>query len=105
MVLQPVFGWLHHTHFTKNQARGPVSHVHIAYGRILMVLGVINGGLGLKLSSASDSLVVAYAVVSAIVAVLYVALKGFTSFRKRRNARGGSGRGAKGDYGNGVEMK
>lgn len=105
MVLQPVFGWLHHMHYVKHQARGPVSHAHIAYGRILMLLGVVNGGLGLKLSGSSDSLVVAYAVVSAIVAVLYISLKAFTSFRKRRNARGGAGRRAKGDYGNGVEMK
>lgn len=104
MVLQPVFGWLHHMHYVKNQARGPVSYAHIAYGRILMLLGVINGGLGLKLSSASDSLVVAYAVVSAIVGVLYIALKSFTSFRKRRNIRGAARR-AKGDYGNAVEMK
>lgn len=102
MVLQPVFGWLHHMHYVKNQARGPVSHAHIAYGRILMLLGIINGGLGLKLSNASDSLVVAYAVVSAIIAVLYIALKSFSSFRKRRNV---GGKGPKGDYGHGVEMK
>lgn len=84
MLLQPVLGALHHSYYVKNQSRGPVSYAHIAYGRILMLLGVINGGLGLQLADAGMSLVTAYAVIAAIMGVLYVGIKGMTSFRKRK---------------------
>ncbi len=70
MVLQPLLGLAHHRHFVRNQSRGLVSHLHIWYGRILMVLGVVNGGLGLQLALASNNLIIAYAVVAAAMFVL-----------------------------------
>jgi hypothetical protein len=85
MVLQPIFGYLHHMHFVKNRSRGPISYIHIFYGRIVMLLGVINGGLGLRLASESNNLVIAYAVVAAIIGVVYIAVKLLTAFRKPRN--------------------
>ena len=75
MGIQPLLGVLHHRHFVQNQSRGMVSHIHIWWGRLLMILGVINGGLGLQLSSASNGLVVGYAVASAVLFVVYVASK------------------------------
>lgn len=90
MILQPVFGYLHHMHFVKNQKRGVISYVHIAYGRALMLMGVVNGGLGLQLADESMSLVVAYAIVAAVVFVIYAVAKGFTSFKKRRHSGGPS---------------
>ncbi|ORY57532.1 uncharacterized protein BCR38DRAFT_354536 [Pseudomassariella vexata] len=92
MVLQPVLGYMHHRHYVQHQARGAISYAHIVYGRVLMMLGVVNGGLGLQLANASNNLVIAYSVVAAIVFVLYVAVKGFTSFRKRRSGAGGQGK-------------
>lgn len=49
-----------------------------------MAFGIINGGLGLQLAGASSSLIAAYAVVSAIVVLLYIAVKLFTQWRARR---------------------
>ncbi|KAK8131255.1 iron reductase domain protein [Apiospora sp. TS-2023a] len=93
MVLQPIGGSLHHMYYVKHQSRGIVSHVHIWYGRALMILGVINGGLGIELvrnsGGGGTGLIVAYSVVAGVIALLYIAVKGFTSFRKRRG--GGSG--------------
>lgn len=100
MVLQPIGGSLHHMYYVKHQSRGIVSHVHIWYGRALMILGVVNGGLGIQLvrnsGGGGTGFIVAYSVVAGVIALLYVAVKGFTSFRKRRGAgangtRGGSG--------------
>jgi hypothetical protein len=59
--------------FVKTGGRTAVSYVHIYYGRILMVLGIVNGGLGLQLASASNSLIIAYSVIAAILFVLYMA--------------------------------
>ena len=76
-----------------HQSRGIVSYVHIWWGRLLMALGVINGGLGLSLAGASTALMAAYAAVAAIVFVCYVAAKGVGFLRARR--RGGKAHGIK----------
>ncbi|KAI0125580.1 hypothetical protein BJ170DRAFT_439046 [Xylariales sp. AK1849] len=93
MVLQPVLGYLHHAYYVKHQKRGLVSYAHIAYGRSLMLLGVVNGGLGLQLAGAGNNLVIAYAVIAAIIGVLYAGVKLFTTFRKRKAGRGGATKG------------
>lgn len=73
MAIQPILGFVHHKQYVKHQKRSVVSHVHIWYGRILMILGIINGGLGLQLASGRKSFIIAYSVVAAIVSLLYVA--------------------------------
>ncbi|KAL2271258.1 hypothetical protein VTJ83DRAFT_629 [Remersonia thermophila] len=78
--LQPFIGYLHHLYFLKHRSRGAISYLHIWYGRILMFLGVVNGGLGLQLARESNGYIVAYSVVAAVVFVLYGA---YTIFRPR----------------------
>ncbi|KAK2768997.1 integral membrane protein [Colletotrichum kahawae] len=56
----------------KFQGRGIISHVHIWYGRALMILGIINGGLGLKLANTPTRYVVAYSVPAAILGVMWL---------------------------------
>lgn len=70
--VQPIGGYLHHLYYVKHQKRGLVSHSHIWYGRILIVLGIINGGLGLQLAGARQSLVIAYSVVAAVLFSAYI---------------------------------
>ncbi|KAI0489645.1 iron reductase domain protein [Xylaria cf. heliscus] len=70
--VQPIGGYIHHLYYIKHQRRGLVSHGHIWYGRILMALGIINGGLGLQLAGAARSLVIAYAVVAAVIFSVYI---------------------------------
>lgn len=82
--LQPIFGWLHHLHYVKNRKRGVISHVHIWYGRALMVLGIVNGGLGLSLAQESRGFVTAYIVVAVVVGLMYL---GSILFRVSRNRR------------------
>lgn len=72
--LQPFLGWLQHRHYLRHQRRGIFGHVHIWYGRALMILGIINGGLGLKLAGGPRSFVIAYSVVAGIVGLLYLVL-------------------------------
>lgn len=83
--LQPIFGWLHHRYYTKHQGRGLISHVHIWYGRILMVLGVINGGLGLRLAGTATRYVIAYSVVAAVIFLAYVGAVAFGFMKGRRH--------------------
>ncbi|RSL80373.1 hypothetical protein BHE90_005405 [Fusarium euwallaceae] len=71
MGLQPILGYAHHRYFRSHGKRGIISHVHIWFGRILMILGIVNGGLGLQLASSSTGYIVAYSVIAGIAALLY----------------------------------
>ncbi|KAF4124018.1 integral membrane protein [Geosmithia morbida] len=84
--LQPAFGWLHHRHFLKNRRRGLVSHVHIWYGRALVLVGMVNGGLGLQMAheEPGGGLVVAYSVVAGVMAAAYLGAVGIGILKRRR---------------------
>lgn len=77
LFIQPFLGFLHHSMFQKHQTRTAVSHVHIWFGRILIALGIINGGLGFKLADSmgqgSKSGKIAYSVLAAIFGVAWIA--------------------------------
>lgn len=85
MVIQPFLGFAHHANFVKTQSRGAVSYAHIWFGRALLVLGVVNGGLGLQLSAERNSLVIAYSVIAGIVFLLYFAAKLWATSRKSQS--------------------
>ncbi|KAK4241585.1 hypothetical protein C8A03DRAFT_30310 [Achaetomium macrosporum] len=79
--IQPALGYLHHRHYLKAKGRGAISYVHIWWGRILIALGVINGGLGLRLVRERDGLVIAYSVIAGLLFLVYAAAKMYTFFR------------------------
>lgn len=85
MLIQPVLGWFHHKYYVKHQSRGPVSHGHVWYGRALVLLGLVNVGLGLQLTGASTTLMGLYAILAAVVGAFYVSIKIF-KFMMKRNA-------------------
>ncbi|KAI0152030.1 putative iron reductase domain protein [Hypoxylon sp. NC0597] len=84
MVVQPVLGWLHHKYFMKHQKRGVVSHAHVWYGRALLIMGVVNGGLGLKLADASRTFFIVYVVLAAIIFAIYIAAAIFGESQRYR---------------------
>lgn len=88
MVVQPVLGWLHHKYFMKHQKRGVVSHAHVWYGRALLIMGVVNGGLGLKLADASRTFFIVYVVLAAIIFAIYIAAAIFGESQRYRQSRG-----------------
>lgn len=85
MVIQPFLGFAHHRNYVQTQSRGAVSHAHIWWGRGLLVLGVVNGGLGLQLSNERNSLVIAYSVIGGIVFLLYFAAKLWATSRNSQS--------------------
>lgn len=87
--VQAVVGQMHHTMFLKTGARSLWSHGHIWFGRLVIILGVVNGGIGLgpSLADASSGWLVAYVVVAGLMAVLYAlfcVLKGRSNKKVRR---------------------
>ncbi|GJN75329.1 hypothetical protein PLICBS_009428 [Purpureocillium lilacinum] len=96
MGIQPLLGFLHHAYYRKYQHRGIISYIHIWYGRSLMIIGVVNGGLGIKYTrelglirpSKVHQLEIGYIVVASIMAAAYVASIAFSYFRaKPRDSR------------------
>jgi hypothetical protein len=73
LFAQPLGGWLHHRAFKKYGRRTTVSYAHIGIGRIAIVLGMVNGGLGLQLAGSQGSTIIAYAVCAAVMGLLYLA--------------------------------
>jgi len=84
-IIQPFLGLLHHNFYKKHQARSAISHAHIWFGRMIMVLGVINGGLGLRLAANTKNGEIAYGVVAGVMALAYVVLIVFK--RKKTETR------------------
>ena len=87
MGLQPALGLIHHFVFRQHKLRPVSSFVHVWYGRALIILGIINGGLGLKLADGSQAFLVAYIVIAAVFGGLYLASVPFTEYRKAKAAR------------------
>ncbi|KAF4545850.1 Integral membrane protein [Lasiodiplodia theobromae] len=74
LFIQFILGHLHHRFFKKNTRRGYWSHGHLWLGRIVITLGIVNGGLGLELADQGKGAYIAYGVVAGIVWFLYVAV-------------------------------
>jgi len=90
-AVQPVLGFVHHRQYVKIQRRSAVSHAHIWFGRVLIVLGIVNGGLGLQLADERNSLVIAYSVVAGVVMLCYFLAKGFAVLGNKRTSSAGFG--------------
>jgi hypothetical protein len=73
LCAQPLGGFLHHRYFKKYGRRSTVSYAHIGIGRIAIILGMINGGLGLQLAGSRGSGVIAYGVIAGVMGLLYIA--------------------------------
>ena len=72
VTVQPLLGWVHHKQFVRTGGRGAASQGHIWMGRVAIILGMINGGLGLQLARVSKRYVVAYSVVAGVMGLVYV---------------------------------
>ncbi|KAL3447072.1 hypothetical protein BJX65DRAFT_104167 [Aspergillus insuetus] len=74
LLIQPFIGFWHHHKFKKTQSTGWWTHVHIWVGRLFLLLGIINGGTGLKLADNTTGGIIAYAVVAGVFGVAYIAI-------------------------------
>lgn len=72
LILQPFLGLGHHLRFRKTQKRGMWTRAHVWYGRLLILLGIINGGLGLQLAANTLGGRIAYGIVGFISGVAMI---------------------------------
>lgn len=86
LLLQPFIGFIHHRRFMKKQQRSKWTFVHVWYGRVLIILGMINGGLGLQLASDGPAYkmagMISYAVIAGISGVGFLSVIAVSTGRK-----------------------
>ncbi|KAA8652860.1 hypothetical protein EYZ11_007599 [Aspergillus tanneri] len=79
-LCQPALGWLQHRHFVRTRSKSWYAYGHRWLGRSAILLGVINGGLGLLGAGASypgplRNGMIVYTAVAAVVFVAYMAVR------------------------------
>ncbi|KAK5947472.1 hypothetical protein PMZ80_001622 [Knufia obscura] len=84
----PFLGLIHHKVYKKVQSRTLWSYGHILTGRIGVILGMINGGLGLQLAHARTSYVVAYGVFAGLMGVVYIGAIIFGEYKRAGRSSG-----------------
>jgi FtsH-binding integral membrane protein len=88
VLVQPILGLVHHFQYQVQQQSTFAGLVHKWYGRVLIILAVVNGGLGLKLAGdTSGGPTIAYSVVSAVVFVVYIGVVALTVLRSKKGEK------------------
>lgn len=76
LLLQPVTGLAHHVMYKKVGRPNAYTYPHVWWGRAILTLGIINGGLGLQLARPYYAEIpkgeIAYGVVAGVVWVVWV---------------------------------
>lgn len=93
ILFQPALGLFQHLYFRRTGGSSSLGVVHRWLGRIVLVLAIVNGGLGFKLSGIGNpgvpkGGVVAYGVIAGVIGVLYTAVVIFNAFKPKRNPTG-----------------
>lgn len=92
MLSQPLWGIMHHRIYKRIQARSISSWFHLIVGRTVIVLGIVNGGLGLELGGKTTGAKIGYGVGAGIMGLAYLAAIIFGECRrgKQRSTKGSS---------------
>ncbi|KAJ5281769.1 hypothetical protein N7478_007141 [Penicillium angulare] len=90
-LFQPAMGLLQHRYFRKTGGKGPFAYIHRWFGRIMIILGVINVGLGFKLTGVGDpaapkGAVIGISVLIGVIGLFYVLRVGYVTKKQRRRA-------------------
>lgn len=84
VLIQPAMGLMQHLRYRRTGERGVFGVIHRWTGRLVILLGVINGGCGLKLArSTSGWHIVVYPLIAAVMALFYIAVVVFSQRRLR----------------------
>ncbi|KAJ5912198.1 uncharacterized protein N7473_001501 [Penicillium subrubescens] len=86
VLFQPGMGLLQHRYFQKTGGKGPFAYFHRWLGRIMIILGVVNVGLGFEItgigsSDVPEGAVIAYGAVAGVIAIVYTVIVMLTGRR------------------------
>ncbi|KAJ3545002.1 hypothetical protein NM208_g2739 [Fusarium decemcellulare] len=91
LTIQPFLGIIHHRRYTKHGGQGKIKQIHVWYGRALMILGIVNGGLGLQLARQTSGVwFIVYVVLGGLITAGYAGTVVTTSIRARQKMSRGN---------------
>ncbi|KAH7048254.1 hypothetical protein B0J12DRAFT_711210 [Macrophomina phaseolina] len=94
LFFQPILGLVHHVFFKKFGRRTFWSYAHLWLGRIIITLGIINGGLGLLLTdNAGDSVYIAYGTIASLIWLAYAAAALYGKLKRKTTTSPLAGKG------------
>lgn len=85
LFAQPASGLAHHLLYKKQGRPNIATLPHVFWGRAVVTLGIINGGLGLQLSGNTKKGEIAYGVLAGIMWVLWMSVILLSFLKTRRN--------------------
>lgn len=88
IIAQWGIGFWHHRLYKKTQTASVFGIVHRYFGFIVIILAIINGGIGLSWSYASNGVIVGYSIGVIIVSVTIIGLLGWARFKSNRGGKG-----------------
>ena len=88
ILLQWGMGFWHHLQYKKTKAPTRFGAVHRYFGFIVILLAIINGGIGLDWSYASTGAIVGYSVGVAVVSLVFVGLLVWARLKPRDGRKG-----------------
>lgn len=88
IIAQWGMGFWHHRLYKKTQTPSMFGVVHRYFGFVVILLAIINGGIGLSWSYASNGVLIGYSIAVIIVSVVIIGLLGWARFKTNRGAKG-----------------
>lgn len=92
-LIQPVLGLLHHRQYLRTQKPTILGLIHRWYGRIIILVAMMNAWFGLGLADEPGEYWTAVGVSQGVLILLYILVVVVTWRRRRQLARKGSGEG------------
>lgn len=88
LLLQPISGLTHHLLYKRVGGPNAATYPHVWWGRAVVTLGIINGGLGLQLSGNTVKGEIAYGVVAAVMWSLWMIVIVLAYIKSRNKPEG-----------------
>ena len=73
-MFQPVLGALHHAVYVREGRRSIWSYAHVWWGRVVLTLAIIQGGLGLRFANNTTGGKIAYGVVAGLIWITWLSV-------------------------------
>ncbi len=83
LLIQPPLALIHHSIYKREHRRTIWAIAHVWWGRVIVTLAIINGGLGLQLSGNTTKGEIAYGVVAGVMWLLWVVVSTTSSVRTK----------------------
>ncbi|KAJ5160294.1 uncharacterized protein N7482_007298 [Penicillium canariense] len=87
VLAQWIMGFSHHLMYKRYQSPTKLAPVHRYFGHVIVLLAIVNGGIGLTWSYASKSVIIGYSIVVLILGVISILLFGWSRWESRRNKK------------------